>query len=63
MFYEKKKKEQSDSVKNVSLSKQLNEFRLMIVNKKDQASVFWWEEEKQTHCFNSSFSSGVLITY
>lgn len=31
----------------MSLAKQLNGFRLMIVNKKDKASVFWWEERKK----------------
>lgn len=41
------KKAQSNSLRNMSLSKQLNGFRLMIVNKKDKASVFWWEERKK----------------
>lgn len=47
------KKAQSNSLKNKSLAKQLNGFRLMIVNKKDKASDFWWEERKRLHCFNS----------
>lgn len=40
------KKAQSNSLRNMSLSKQLNGFRLMIVNKKDKSSVFWLEERK-----------------
>lgn len=35
----------------MSLAKQLNDFRLMIVNKKDKASVFWCEERKKTVLF------------
>lgn len=55
-------KAQSHSFRNTSLSKQLNGFRLMIVNKKDKASVFWWEE-REKKMRSSSSSSGASIKY
>lgn len=39
----------------MSLAKQLNGIRRMIVNKKDKASVFWWEETKNSAVPASNF--------
>lgn len=40
----------------MSLAKQLNGIRRMIVNKKDKASVFWWEDTKNSAVPASIFS-------
>lgn len=46
----------------MSFAKQLNGIRQMIVNKKDKASVFWWEETKKTALFQLVIFSDVSIT-
>lgn len=58
------KKAQSNSLKNKSLAKQLNGFRLMIVNLKRLSLLVGREKKTALFQLNSSkFSSGVSITH